>query len=44
MMRSIEEKEAQRIVKDVLRPCRHDLEPFGEVPKLVPKNNCRYNE
>ena len=44
MMRSIDEKEAVQIVKDVFRPCRYDLEPFGEDPKLVPKDKYIYND
>ena len=44
MMRSIEEKEAKQIVKDVFRPCRYDLEPFGEEPKFAPKNKYIYND
>ena len=44
MMRSVDEKEAVQIVKDVFRPCRYDLEPFGEDPKLVPKNKYIYND
>ncbi|CAF3318214.1 unnamed protein product [Rotaria socialis] len=44
MMRSVEEKEAKQIVKDVFRPCRYDLEPFGEDPKLIPKNKYIYND
>jgi hypothetical protein len=44
MMRSVEEKEAKQIVKDVFRPCRYDLEPFGEEPKLVPKKKYIYND
>lgn len=44
MMRSVEEKEAKQIVKDVFRPCRYDLEPFGEEPKLVSKEKFIYND
>ena len=44
MMRSVDAKEAKQIVKDVFRPCRYDLEPFGQEPKLVPKEQYIYNE
>jgi hypothetical protein len=44
MMRSVDEKEAKQIVKDVFRPCRYDLEPFGEEPKFVSKNKYIYND
>ena len=44
MMRSIEEKEAQQIVKEVFRPCRYDFEPFGEETKLTPKEKYIYND
>ena len=37
MMRSVDAQEAKQIVKDVFRPCRYDLEPFGQEPKLTPK-------
>lgn len=44
MMRSVDEKEAKEIVKEVFRPCRYDLAPFGEEPKLVPKEKYIYND
>ena len=44
MMRSTQEKEAKQIVKDVFRPFRYDLEPFGEEPKSVPKDKYIYND
>ncbi len=44
MMRSVDEKEAKQIVKDVFRPCRYDLAPFDEEPKLVSKEKYIYND
>jgi hypothetical protein len=46
MMRSVDTDEAKQIVKDVFRPCRYDLEPFGEEPKLIakPQNICNEYE
>ena len=44
MMRSVDENEAKQIVKDVFRPCRYDLAPFGQEPKLAPKEKYIYND
>lgn len=44
MMRSVDIEEAKQIVRDVFRPCRYDLEPFGEDPKLLAKSQQIYND
>jgi hypothetical protein len=44
MMRSVDDKEAKQIIKEVFRPCRYDLEPFGDDPKLIAKNRYLYND
>lgn len=44
MMRSIESDQAKQIVREVFYPCRYDLAPFGEEPKLLANKNHVFND